>query len=429
MPIQHKLLTITSTLALALGVASAQTATPAVPATTPAAPAAPATTPAAPAAPATTAAPAAPTKVVAFTDVPAGHWAKDAVDLIVQRGLIQGFPDGTFRGSENLTRYQAALIFYRLLQSGALGGSNVSGGDMTTIASGMQEVSTELASVSTRVADLEKLTADQQTRITALEKQIAALPTSGSGADTTALTARIDALETSVKNIPAGAAGPAGPAGAAANTTAIEARLSALEARVAAQPATTTPATGTPATGTTTTPTSPSTIVIGDTGTVATTDSAAGRLYVGANAAYSIGGNQSKFSYGAVVGTTQAIGPVGAQVSVDYEPTGGTINADLAATLHLNQGGSFSPYVGLGFGLTSSKTRSVANPNVAGTGTSTDYSVGGLVGVDYRFTDSLGVYAEAQGRYYITNAGVGTGLSGTSAGFGSTAKAGLKFFF
>ena len=423
MPIQHKLLTITSTLALALGVASAQTATPAVPATTPAAPA---TTPAAPAT--TPAAPASPSQAVTFKDVPAGHFAKDAVDLIVQKGLILGFPDGTFRGNENLTRYQAALIFYRLLQSGTLGGSNVSSSDLTTIAAGIQEVSTQLASVSTRVTDLEKLTADQQTRITALETQIAALPTSGSSADVTALTARIDALETSVKNIPAGVAGPAGPAGAAANTTAIEARLSALEARVAAQPTTTAPTT--PATGTTTNPTSPSTIVIGDTGTVATTDSAAGRLYVGANANYSIGGNQNKFSYGAVVGTTQAIGPVGAQVSVDYEPTNGTINADLAATLHLNQGGSFSPYVGLGFGLTSSKTRSAANPNgPTATGTSTDYSVGGLVGVDYRFTDSLGVYAEAQGRYYITNAGIGTGLSGTSAGFGSTAKAGLKFFF
>lgn len=405
MLIQNKVLTITSTLALALGVASAQTA------------------PAAPAAPAT-AAPAAPSQAVAFKDVPAGHFAKDAVDLIVQKGLILGFPDGTFRGNENLTRYQAALIFYRLLQSGTLGGGSVSSSDLTTIAAGIQEVSTQLASVSTRVTDLEKLTADQQARITALETQIAALPTSGSGADTTALTARIDALETAVKNIPAGVAGPAGPAGpagSAVSTTAIEARLSALEARATTQPATTTPATGTANSGT---------IVIGDTGSVATASSAAGRLYVGANYNYSIGGNQTRGSYGAVVGTTQAIGPVGAQVSVDYEPTGGTINADLTATLHLNQGGAFSPYVGLGFGLTSSKTRSAANPNVAAaTGTSTDYSVGGLVGVDYRFTDSLGVYAEAQGRYYITNAGIGTGLQGTSAGFGSTAKAGLKFFF
>lgn len=81
---KNKILTAASTLALALGVASAQTDT---------------TTPA------PVVAPAASAQVTTFTDVPAGHWAKDAVDLIVQKGLIQGFPDGTFRGNENLTRY------------------------------------------------------------------------------------------------------------------------------------------------------------------------------------------------------------------------------------------------------------------------------------------------------------------------------------
>lgn len=398
---KNTVLTTLSTLALALGVANAQTA--------------PATT-----TPATTTATT--TQVTTFTDVPAGHWAKDAVDLIVQKGLIQGFPDGTFRGNENLTRYQAALIFYRLLQTGALSSGSVTSTDTTTIANGMQEVSTELASISSRVTDLEALTASQQTRIAALETQIATLTTGSTTSDNTALTARIDALETAVKNIPAGATGAQGPAGTSANTTAIEARLSALEARAATQPSTTT-------TTTTNNTTNPSTIVIGAT-TPTTTTSTAGRLYVGANYDYSLGSNQTRGSYGAVVGSTQVIGPVGAQVSVDYEPTNGTINADATATVHLNQGGTFSPYAGVGFGLTSSKTRSTTDANVAATtGTSTDYSVGGLVGVDYRFTDSLGVYAEAQGRYYITNNGIGTGLQGTKAGFGSTAKAGLKFFF
>ena len=411
---KNKILTAASTLALALGVASAQTDT---------------TTPA------PVVAPAASAQVTTFTDVPAGHWAKDAVDLIVQKGLIQGFPDGTFRGNENLTRYQAALIFYRLLQSGTLSSGSVSTTDMTTIANGMQEVSTELASVSSRVTDLEKLSADQETRIAALEAQISTLTASTSGADTTALTARIDALETAVKNIPAGTAGPAGapgpvgPAGAAADTTDINTRLTALEARVNAQPASTTTTT------TTNNTTNPSTIVIGDTGSTATTTaSTAGRLYVGANYDYSLGGNQKRGSYGAVVGTTQAIGPVGAQVSVDYEPTNGTINADATATYHLNQGAGLSPYVGVGFGLTSSKARDLStggNVNAAAPGnkTVTDYSVGGLVGIDYRFTDSIGVYAEVQGRYYITNNGIGTNLSTAKPGFGSTVKAGLKFFF
>ena len=51
-----------------------------------------------------------------FSDVPAGHWAKEAVEALAARGIIVGFPDGTFRGNEPITRYQAALIIYRLLQ-------------------------------------------------------------------------------------------------------------------------------------------------------------------------------------------------------------------------------------------------------------------------------------------------------------------------
>ena len=403
MTTNKKFLMIGSTLALALGVASAQTTTPAAPATTTAA-----------------------TQVTTFNDVPAGHWAKDAVDLIVQKGLIQGFPDGTFRGNENLTRYQAALIFYRLLQSGALGSSSVTSTDTTTIANGMQEVSTELASISSRVTDLETLTADQQTRIAALETQIATLNSNPASTDTTAITARLDALEATVKNIPAGATGPAGPqgpagpAGTPADTAAIEARLSALEAR-AATPSTTTNTT------TTNTTTNPSTIVIGNnpTTTPTTTASNAGRLYVGADYTYSIGGTptSARSSYGAVVGSTQVFGNIGAQVSVDYEPTQGTINADADATYRIDTGGSLTPYLGAGFGLTSSTNRTTA------TAKSTDYSVNALVGVDYRFTDNLGVFAEAQGRYYLSSNGVGTGLQTSSAGFGSSAKAGLKFFF
>ena len=85
---------------------------------------------------------------VTLTDIPAGHWAREAVQTVVEAGLIQGFPNGTFRGNENLTRYQAAMIFSRLLQSGALSSSNLSESDLLAITRGMQEVSTELAAIS-----------------------------------------------------------------------------------------------------------------------------------------------------------------------------------------------------------------------------------------------------------------------------------------
>ena len=49
-------------------------------------------------------------QVPTLTDVPAGHWAKDAIDKIVAKGIILGYPDGTFRGTQNLTRYEAANL-------------------------------------------------------------------------------------------------------------------------------------------------------------------------------------------------------------------------------------------------------------------------------------------------------------------------------
>jgi chaperonin cofactor prefoldin len=50
-------------------------------------------------------------------DVPKGHWAQEAVEYLVSRGYIVGYPDGTFRGDSPVTRYQLALVLYRLLST------------------------------------------------------------------------------------------------------------------------------------------------------------------------------------------------------------------------------------------------------------------------------------------------------------------------
>lgn len=48
-----------------------------------------------------------------LADVPAGHWGAEAVDRAVDQGLVIGFPDGTFRGNDLVTRYQIAILLYR----------------------------------------------------------------------------------------------------------------------------------------------------------------------------------------------------------------------------------------------------------------------------------------------------------------------------
>ncbi|MCD0170404.1 S-layer homology domain-containing protein [Deinococcus sp. 23YEL01] len=106
-----------------------------------------------------TAAPASAPQVPALTDVPAGHWAKDAIDKLVGSGIILGYPDGTYRGTQNLTRYEAAVIIARLLEDMKTG--TVVPGDMdsetlTALQNAIQELAADLAALGVRVSDLEE---------------------------------------------------------------------------------------------------------------------------------------------------------------------------------------------------------------------------------------------------------------------------------
>ena len=53
-----------------------------------------------------------------FPDVAANHWAYEAVSDLSRRGLVEGYPDGTFGGDRLLTRYEFAQIVYRAIQDG-----------------------------------------------------------------------------------------------------------------------------------------------------------------------------------------------------------------------------------------------------------------------------------------------------------------------
>ncbi|MFN3692097.1 MAG: S-layer homology domain-containing protein [Fervidobacterium sp.] len=55
------------------------------------------------------------TSFAAFRDIPKGHWAESYVDRLAEVGIITGFPDGTYRGDEAVTRYQSALLISRTL--------------------------------------------------------------------------------------------------------------------------------------------------------------------------------------------------------------------------------------------------------------------------------------------------------------------------
>lgn len=115
----------------------------------------------------------------AFPDIPAGHWAGEAVTRIADLGIVIGFPDGTFRGNEAFTRYQAALVISRLL--------DVIQADMDA----MQAMTdADIASLRNALQELASDVAAQGVRLNAVEGSVASLAD-----DVAANTARIEALE------------------------------------------------------------------------------------------------------------------------------------------------------------------------------------------------------------------------------------------
>ena len=60
-----------------------------------------------------------PVRNVEFPDVPKDHWAYSYVKSLADRGLLEGYPDGEFKGDRTMTRYEFAAIIYRALQNGA----------------------------------------------------------------------------------------------------------------------------------------------------------------------------------------------------------------------------------------------------------------------------------------------------------------------
>lgn len=50
-----------------------------------------------------------------FMDVPMNHWAYDAIGQLAARGVLSGYPDGTYKGNQPTTRYEMASALARAL--------------------------------------------------------------------------------------------------------------------------------------------------------------------------------------------------------------------------------------------------------------------------------------------------------------------------
>ena len=86
-----------------------------------------------------------------FSDVPADHWAYDAVTQLAADGVIEGYGDSTFQGNKNITRYEMAQMVAK-----AMAKTDVSAADKALIDKLAAEFSDELNNLGVRVSNLEK---------------------------------------------------------------------------------------------------------------------------------------------------------------------------------------------------------------------------------------------------------------------------------
>lgn len=87
-----------------------------------------------------------------FTDVSSDDWAYQAVASLSDEGVIDGYPDGTFRGDKHVSRYEIAQIVARLMAKE----DTLNASQQETLAKLSSQYADELKDLGVRIAELEK---------------------------------------------------------------------------------------------------------------------------------------------------------------------------------------------------------------------------------------------------------------------------------
>ena len=91
-----------------------------------------------------------------FSDVPSNHWAYQAIQSLAADGLIDGYPDGKFKGDRPLTRYEMAVLVARVIAKlQANGAGYASKSDLDKLQKLIDALKDELDSLGVRVTNLE----------------------------------------------------------------------------------------------------------------------------------------------------------------------------------------------------------------------------------------------------------------------------------
>ena len=89
-----------------------------------------------------------------FSDVESDSWAYEAVASLSDQNIVEGYPDGTFKGERNMTRYEMAQITARLLAKR----DSLSADQQSVVDKLSREYANDLSSLGVRISELEKKT-------------------------------------------------------------------------------------------------------------------------------------------------------------------------------------------------------------------------------------------------------------------------------
>ena len=115
-----------------------------------------------------------------FSDVPQDHWAYDAVQMLEEKGLVEGYPDGLFRGERPMTRYEMAMVVARVIAKLEQVQASIpqipdlsiyaTKSDLETINKLMKEYRSELDALGVRVTNVEESLGKLTGRVEELER-------------------------------------------------------------------------------------------------------------------------------------------------------------------------------------------------------------------------------------------------------------------
>ena len=107
-----------------------------------------------------------------FKDVPSNHWAAEAVKYMTALGIITGIKPDTFGGDLYVTRYQVAVLLYKLIQALQSGKIVLPAADVSELKDLVSQLQDELQLIGANVEDLMSALQDLDSRVSDLEAAI-----------------------------------------------------------------------------------------------------------------------------------------------------------------------------------------------------------------------------------------------------------------